>query len=245
MNGARARSTSPPTRSVVEVERRDRRVRDRASARHARRRGARVRGPRDRGSCCCGGSRPASANRHAAPTASGSLTAIRARPRCYSTPATRLIRSYWRMSLVLGDAQDADRAARARPAIARRRAGRGRDPRRRRAELRGDARLRADAAEDLSRAPLARPRPRPRPQPCRGARPATVVGFLLARRWAQEGIGFVDVLGVHPDHQRARGRDRAAALGLRARFRPPDSIAPSSASRRTIPTRAICTSASA
>jgi mycothiol synthase len=29
-----------------------------------------------------------------------------------------------------------------------------------------------------------------------------LVGFLLARRWPQESVGFVDLLGVHPDHQR-------------------------------------------
>jgi mycothiol synthase len=41
-----------------------------------------------------------------------------------------------------------------------------------------------------------------------------VAGFLLARRWEDEGVGFIDVLGVHPDHQR-RGM---ATLLLRAAF---------------------------
>jgi mycothiol synthase len=28
-----------------------------------------------------------------------------------------------------------------------------------------------------------------------------IVGFLLARQWREEGVGFVDILAVHPDHQ--------------------------------------------
>jgi ribosomal protein S18 acetylase RimI-like enzyme len=28
------------------------------------------------------------------------------------------------------------------------------------------------------------------------------VGFLLARRWNKAPVGFVDILAVHPDHQR-------------------------------------------
>ena len=28
-----------------------------------------------------------------------------------------------------------------------------------------------------------------------------IVGFLLARRWSEEGVGFVDILAVRPDHQ--------------------------------------------
>ncbi len=48
-------------------------------------------------------------------------------------------------------------------------------------------------------------------------RDATVIGFLLARRWAQEGIGYVDVLGVHPDHQR-RGVGSALLRAAFARF---------------------------
>ena len=48
-------------------------------------------------------------------------------------------------------------------------------------------------------------------------------GFLLARRWGDQGVGFVDILAVHPDHQR-RGLGssllraafhRFAAAGLR------------------------------
>ncbi len=30
----------------------------------------------------------------------------------------------------------------------------------------------------------------------------TPVGFLLARRWAEERLGFVELLAVHPDHRR-------------------------------------------
>jgi mycothiol synthase len=51
-----------------------------------------------------------------------------------------------------------------------------------------------------------------------------IVGFLLTRRWQDEGAGFVDLLAVHPDHQR-RGIgsallltafSRIAAAGLHA-----------------------------
>jgi mycothiol synthase len=50
-----------------------------------------------------------------------------------------------------------------------------------------------------------------------------IAGFLLARRWADERVGFVDILAVHPDHQRKglgasllRGAfERFAATGLR------------------------------
>jgi mycothiol synthase len=41
-----------------------------------------------------------------------------------------------------------------------------------------------------------------------------IVGFLLARRWSEEPVGYVDVLAVHPDQQ---GRGLGAAL-LRAAF---------------------------
>jgi mycothiol synthase len=49
------------------------------------------------------------------------------------------------------------------------------------------------------------------------------IGFLLARHWRERGVGFVDLLGVHPDH-RTRGlgatllqasSPRFAASGLR------------------------------
>jgi ribosomal-protein-alanine N-acetyltransferase len=30
-----------------------------------------------------------------------------------------------------------------------------------------------------------------------------IVGFLLARRWTAPPVGFVDILAVHPDHQRS------------------------------------------
>ena len=36
-----------------------------------------------------------------------------------------------------------------------------------------------------------------------------LVGFLLARRWQEEGVGFVDLLGVHPDH---RGHGLASTM---------------------------------
>jgi len=39
-------------------------------------------------------------------------------------------------------------------------------------------------------------------------------GFLLARRWRDEGVGFVDILAVYPDHQR---RGLGSSL-LRAAF---------------------------
>ena len=42
----------------------------------------------------------------------------------------------------------------------------------------------------------------------------TVVGFLLARRWPNEGVGFMDILAVDPGHQR---RGIGTAL-LRAAF---------------------------
>jgi ribosomal protein S18 acetylase RimI-like enzyme len=48
-------------------------------------------------------------------------------------------------------------------------------------------------------------------------RDRNVVGFLLARRWAEERTGFVDVLGVHPNHQR-RGVGSALLRGAFARF---------------------------
>lgn len=50
-----------------------------------------------------------------------------------------------------------------------------------------------------------------------------IAGFLLARRWREEGVAFIDILAVHPDHQR-RGLGKAmlasafgafAAAGLR------------------------------
>jgi ribosomal protein S18 acetylase RimI-like enzyme len=44
-----------------------------------------------------------------------------------------------------------------------------------------------------------------------------VVGFLLARRWRHESVGFVDILAVHPDHQR-RGLGQAMLLSAFAGF---------------------------
>ncbi len=37
---------------------------------------------------------------------------------------------------------------------------------------------------------------------CVAVRHETIVGFLLARRWKDEAIGYVDILAVHPDEQR-------------------------------------------
>jgi mycothiol synthase len=50
-----------------------------------------------------------------------------------------------------------------------------------------------------------------------------IAGFLLVRRWAEEAVGFVDILAVHPDHQRHglgtallhTAFARCAAAGLR------------------------------
>jgi ribosomal protein S18 acetylase RimI-like enzyme len=42
----------------------------------------------------------------------------------------------------------------------------------------------------------------------------TIVGFLLARRWKHEPVGYVDILAVHPDQQH---RGLGTAL-LRAAF---------------------------
>jgi mycothiol synthase len=50
-----------------------------------------------------------------------------------------------------------------------------------------------------------------------------IAGFLLARRWREDGVGYVDLLAVHPEWQR-RGLgsslleaafDRCASAGLR------------------------------
>jgi mycothiol synthase len=43
------------------------------------------------------------------------------------------------------------------------------------------------------------------------------VGFVLARHWKEESIGFIDVLGVHPDHQR-RGIATFLLFGVFVRF---------------------------
>jgi mycothiol synthase len=48
-------------------------------------------------------------------------------------------------------------------------------------------------------------------------RDGELVGFLLARRWVDEKVGFVDLLGVHPDHQH-RGLGSALLLDAFARF---------------------------
>ncbi len=44
-----------------------------------------------------------------------------------------------------------------------------------------------------------------------------LVGFLIARRWEQESVGYVDVLAVDPDHQ-DRGSGRALLLDAFAGF---------------------------
>jgi mycothiol synthase len=43
------------------------------------------------------------------------------------------------------------------------------------------------------------------------------VGYVLVRRWVSEGTGFVDILGVHPDHRR-RGLGRALLRGAFGRI---------------------------
>jgi mycothiol synthase len=44
-----------------------------------------------------------------------------------------------------------------------------------------------------------------------------LAGFLLALRWQDEGIGFIDLLGVHPEHQR-HGLGSALLRSAFARF---------------------------
>jgi mycothiol synthase len=46
---------------------------------------------------------------------------------------------------------------------------------------------------------------------------ASIVGFALALRWSDEAVGYVDVLAVHPDHQR-RGLGSALLREEFARF---------------------------
>ena len=43
------------------------------------------------------------------------------------------------------------------------------------------------------------------------------IGFLLARRWRQQNVGFIDLLGVHPDH-RTQGLGTAMLQTAFARF---------------------------
>jgi mycothiol synthase len=45
----------------------------------------------------------------------------------------------------------------------------------------------------------------------------TMVGFLLARRWSEEAVGFIDLLGVHPQWRR-RGIGSALLRTAFARF---------------------------
>jgi mycothiol synthase len=49
---------------------------------------------------------------------------------------------------------------------------------------------------------------------CLAEEDGDLIGFLLARRWTEERVGFVDLLGVHPDHRR---RGLASAM-LNTRF---------------------------
>jgi mycothiol synthase len=112
-----------------------------------------------------------------------------------------LIRSYWRMSLVLGDAQDLP----APPGLVLRSLDVDRDA----VEIHAVDALSFAATPDYEPMPLEIFRERHLhahdldPDLSRVAeRTGEVVGFLLARRWGEEGIGFVDVLGVHPGHQR-------------------------------------------
>jgi ribosomal protein S18 acetylase RimI-like enzyme len=44
-----------------------------------------------------------------------------------------------------------------------------------------------------------------------------LAGFLLARRWREENAGFIDLLGVHPEH-RTRGLATAMLQTAFARF---------------------------
>ena len=44
-----------------------------------------------------------------------------------------------------------------------------------------------------------------------------MLGFALCRHWVDERVGFVDVLAVHPDHQR-RGLGSALLRNSFARF---------------------------
>jgi mycothiol synthase len=48
-------------------------------------------------------------------------------------------------------------------------------------------------------------------------RDGELVAFLLVRRWQDAGVGFIDLLGVHPDHQR-QGLGRALTLSAFARI---------------------------
>jgi mycothiol synthase len=48
-------------------------------------------------------------------------------------------------------------------------------------------------------------------------REGSPIAFLLAKRWVDESTGFVDILGVHPDHQR-RGIGRHLLLHAFAGF---------------------------
>jgi mycothiol synthase len=112
-----------------------------------------------------------------------------------------LVRSYWRMSIVLDGAQ----APSAPPEL-----------RVRSLDVDRDA-VELHAVDALSFGPQADYQPMPLevfrerhlmahdfdPELSRVAeRDARIVGFLLARRWSQDGTGFIDVLGVHPEHQR-------------------------------------------
>ncbi len=127
-----------------------------------------------------------------------------------------LARSYWRMSLALGDAQPPC----APPGLVLRSLDVDRDA------------VGIHAVDALSFAATADYEPMALEVFCErhlhphdldpelsriAERDGTVVGFLLARRWTEEGIGFVDVLGVHPDHQR-QGVGSALLRAAFARF---------------------------
>ncbi|HXO08039.1 MAG TPA: GNAT family N-acetyltransferase [Solirubrobacteraceae bacterium] len=112
-----------------------------------------------------------------------------------------LIRSYWRMSLVLGDAQ----VPTAPPRLVLRSLDIDRDA----VDIHAVDALSFAATPDYDPMPLEVFRERHLHAHDFDAtlsrvaeRDGGIVGFLLARRWAEEGIGFVDVLGVHPGHRR-------------------------------------------
>jgi mycothiol synthase len=131
-----------------------------------------------------------------------------------------LARSYWRMDRPLGDA-GGEAAPGDQPAAG---------VRVRALDLDGDAvALHALDALSFAGAPDYQPMSLPvfldehlgahdfDPELSRVAELDTIVGFLLARRWTREAVGYIDVLGVHPDHRR-RGLATLLLHGAFGRF---------------------------